>query len=200
MGLGSLVKFNPVVQGVGTTVGVAKGIAGALSPGGASGNENYLSNEQQKQNNYSAKIQERSREAAQEYRSNLAATQARQGQLAEESGRRDLATNMAGVRTASNRRGLLYSGIRQGAEAEAGQSYASNLGAQKQRIKDSTEATADAMESKAIGAGVANQQMMQAQADANYQSALNQRMAKNQMINSLLGTAGSAAGMFAGKV
>lgn len=138
-------------------------------------------------------------QTATDYRTNLGRTQAGLMDVQTDKARRGLAENIAGVRQAANRRGMLYSGLRSGAESEAAGKYASGLSAQRAKIGEETEAKANKLEDLAIEAALQEQQARGKLSDIDYKRALEQRKARNDMMGAVGGAAGGLIGTMAGK-
>lgn len=78
--------------------------------------------------------------------------------------KRQLAGNINDVKTSSNQRGLLYSGIRQGQEADARGAAASQVASARANINSKTQAQADAYDALAREGNIANQDKIMSQA------------------------------------
>ena len=131
---------------------------------------------------------------AKKFRSNLPGYKQKLGDQAETSSRRKLAETLSDVKSSFNRRGLLYSGIRQSGEVGAQADASNQLAQEKAQINDSLNQTADEYEAAALKSGLAVNDM-----EADYQSQLYSRalasmMSRNQGISSLLGAGGAVAG------
>lgn len=142
----------------------------------------------------SAALQNRLGEQAQDYRSKLPEYKSNAFNAAQDSGRQDLAQQMAGIDSASNRRGLLYSGLNQGAKQGAASKYASDMSQKQYDIGQEQEGIATGMENDAIGAGFQNLAIQRGGADTAYQAALAQRQSQNAMYGNLFGALGSVGG------
>lgn len=132
------------------------------------------------------------------YRKNLPGLQQQQFQVAEDTGKRDLAEQMGNTRKRSQQRGLLYSGLRQGQEVGDISNYSRKLSDEQARINQATNKTADTMENDAFNAGLKNSQSQLAASDLAYQRALAERAQKGQALGSLGGGIGSIVGSFLG--
>ena len=119
---------------------------------------------------------------AQDFRANLPNYEQDQQNTATDSAKAKLANTMSGIDSSANSRGLLYSGLKQGAEANAAGGYASDLAATKANINQNAESAAEGMENAAVGQGLNQQQIMQQQNDAAYQQALAAQQQKFGML------------------
>lgn len=138
---------------------------------------------------------------AKSYRANLPGTQNALANQSADVGKRNLAQNIAQTRSNASSRGLLNSGLRQGAEAGNYGSYLSGQSQARSGINQETEQNAQGMENNAISAGEKLQQQRQAMEDAiygrqqeQYQNALQQQ----QQRTGLLGGIGKSLGGMAG--
>ncbi len=131
---------------------------------------------------------------ANDYRKNLKGTQESQfGQVADVS-KRGLAQKMSGIDSSANSRGLLYSGLNQGAHAAAQAQNAGELSNARTDINTQTENTANDMENKARNMGIDDVN----QASAEWDNTYNQAMSNRQQGAQALGQVGSALGTVAG--
>lgn len=136
---------------------------------------------------------------AQNYRSGASNLKQEQGVQSEENTRQDLAQKLADVRSGANRRGLLYSGLRQGAERGAGSDAASTMASSRMNINNAVDDQANALDSQALNSAFQVQQMQQDLNDTAYQDALTRRK-QSMGIMSMLGAGlGGIAGAQAGK-
>jgi len=142
---------------------------------------------------------------ASEYRKNLAGTQEQLMNQAGDSGRRNLAEGITDSRRAMSSRGLLYSGLRQGAEAGNRSDYLSGLSQARSGINQQTTDTADQMSAQAKQSGIGAQQAQQGLADAIYNQNMQQfgiakeedskrKQALSSATGGLLGIAGNFMG------
>lgn len=148
---------------------------------------------------------------ATDYRSKLPQLQQQMFNPVADQSRRELGQQMRGINTVSNQRGLLYSGMRKGAQAEARGNMSAGLAAKRAQINANTTAQADAYDQAAVGGNREAQDMAMQQAqqkqqrnDQNYAQALErrkQRMGQTMgMANAAGQSVGSVAGALAGKM
>jgi hypothetical protein len=132
---------------------------------------------------------------AQQYRSNLGDTRAKQYAVSNQQRRRELAQDVGDVRRGASSRGLLYSGLRSSGEASAAGGAASKMAQDRERINQETEAKAQNMEREAIGLGLASQSQEQSMNQDLYNRALTSRRDKNASREALFKAGGAAGGM-----
>lgn len=131
---------------------------------------------------------------AQDFQNNLGGYQGSLNDQAENTTRNSMAQKMADVRSASNSRGLLYSGLRQGQEAGVGAESASKLANQRAAINERTQNVSNQMNQNAIQSGLQMQQAQQAMADQNYEMANKQAEQKQKAAQGLIGGIGKTVG------
>lgn len=119
---------------------------------------------------------------ASDFRKNLPSLAERQYGMAREQGLRGLADQIQGVRSGANRRGLLYSGLRQGAEGAARAGAAGELAQARAGINQNLENQAQQFEQQAVGAGLGDLGYKTDQATSAYQQALKNRQLKQAEI------------------
>lgn len=136
---------------------------------------------------------------ATDFRSNLPGYQEKSLGVQQDSLRRDLAKNLAGVDRSSNRRGLLYSGLREGGRAQAIGGYGSALAQRRAGINDASEQMASGMEDRAIQADIQRVGLENQGNQSAYQAALARREGNNAGMAGLMGGIGSFMGSAAGK-
>ncbi len=135
---------------------------------------------------------------ARAYRERMGEMKQSQGVQAQENSRQGLSSKIADIRSGSNKRGLLYSGLRQGAEAQAGTDAAGELAQQRAQINTQVEDQANQLDSQALGSAFATQKAQQDLNDSAYQDAL-QRKKQGMGIMSMVGSGiGAMAGSKAG--
>lgn len=139
-------------------------------------------------------MQNKAQERAKSFRDNMGNVRKEQEGMAEEQARSGLATKIAGNKAGFAGRGLLYSGLKQGADVDAATDSASNLAQQKVGIGQALESQAQDLENQAMGAGMSVAGMQS--------QALTQKMAfeqaKQQQRGAVLGGLFSAAGQIGG--
>lgn len=136
---------------------------------------------------------------AKDYRTKLNQTRGEMYDQAADVGRRGLAQQMAGVNKQANQRGLLYSGLKQGAQAQKAAGYAGNLSRAQQNIYDATENQAQELEQGAINADIQQAMAERSATDAAYNAALQARNNRNGLLGSLFSAGGTIAGSALGK-
>lgn len=132
---------------------------------------------------------------ASSYRSKLPEQQEKLYSSVAGQARRSLAEQLGGVRSGYNRRGLLYSGLRQGAEADLRGQTAAGLAQARQSINDQTEKQARTMEENVGRAATGSQLESLAQEDMIMQQAMQNVMSRLQMWSGI----GQAAGTLGGQ-
>jgi hypothetical protein len=96
---------------------------------------------------------------AQDYRAALPGLQNQMMDSASDDARRGLSSQMTGIKKAANQRGLLYSGLRAGSEAQAAGEASSGLAQERARINEQTQGQADAYDRMAAQGNLAHQEM-----------------------------------------
>lgn len=124
--------------------------------------------------------------------------QQQQGVQASEDSRRGLASKMSNIKSQSNKRGLLYSGLKQAQESGAQQQAGSQLAAQQANINNKVQDQSEALQNQAIQSGFALQEAQQRASDQNYSNAMGAKQARTGAVTGLLGSIGGAVGGFAG--
>lgn len=117
---------------------------------------------------------------ADDFRANLGSFKQGQQAMVGDSGRRDLAERMAGIKAGANSRGLLYSGLRAGEEAGAQSDLASNLSSAQRDINVGAEEQARGLDEQAAKSGIAVQQAEQERQNKIYQQAMSNQQQKLQ--------------------
>jgi len=146
-----------------------------------------------------AQVRDQQIKEANKFRENLPEYQKKLGDQAEVSSRRKLANTLGEVKSGYNRRGLLYSGLRQSGEAGAQADASMQLAQERAQISDSLNQTADQYEAAALNSALQVNDMEADFQNQLYSRALNAMMARNQGIGSLLSAGGVAAGLAIGK-
>lgn len=129
-----------------------------------------------------------------EFRNNIPGMAEEQTAHAADTGRRELAANLAGNKEGASRRGLLYSGLKQGADLDAHSAYAAGLASKRASINADLEDKATQMEDAAIGGAFDDQKTQQSA----YDQAFQQRQARNASRNQAIGQLGGGLGSLAG--
>ena len=140
------------------------------------------------------KLQKSREKEAKSFRKQLPQLEKEQQASASDAARRDLASKMSGIKEGANARGLLYSGLRQGAESAAAQESASNLAAQKAAINARLQGQAKALDEAALSGQIGIQGLQSQQADINLQDELARRQARTQGLAGLFGAGGQLGG------
>lgn len=131
---------------------------------------------------------------AKEFRQNMPSLQEKAfGNVAARENAR-LGQEVKGIQASSNRRGLLYSGLREGQESGAKAASASNLAGQRMSINDAYEQKAKQMEMNAMDTAFKQQQSQQQIEDEIYNQALANVANKNAATSALIGAGGQLAG------
>lgn len=143
-------------------------------------------------------IRQQQTQKAKELRQQMPALQKEQQAQVQNRGREDLARQMSGVRQNFGTRGLLYSGLRRGAESQAAGNVAAQGAQQIAQGNALLSGQLEQAEGNAIQTGLQEQELKQREADRAYEQALAARAQKSQGMASAAGGIGSLAGMFAG--
>ena len=115
-----------------------------------------------------------------------------------ENQKRGLASQMAQIDQGASGRGLLYSGLRDGAQANANSQYASEMANKRVQVNTEAEDQVMKMEDSAAQAGFAQQKAQDDAAKSAYDQAVLKRQGDLQTKGQILGLAGRGAGMAAG--
>lgn len=121
------------------------------------------------------------------------------GAQAQDQGTRELQGQTSGINRNMNQRGLLYSGLNQGAQAGAGSAYASALAKRRSQINEQSDSIADQMDQRSIDAGFQEQQLRAAAAKAAYEQQVQNKQNEDKSRGSLFGALGSLGGSLFGK-
>lgn len=132
--------------------------------------------------------------AAKQFRSGLPAYEQQQYLGAENNARRNLANKMSGITGNYASRGLLYSGLKQGAQSQAGSDTASQLAQQRMGINTGALDMANQMENQAIQSGMQTQAMKQQLKDDEYNRNLQYQQASQQGAGGLTRNLGGGIG------
>lgn len=103
-----------------------------------------------------ASVHDSVRNMAKDFRTNLGGYKTEQYGLAARQGAGKLKENLGLIKRGSNQRGLLFSGLRQGAEGNARASMAALLANQRAQINTDANALADTYDNQAATLGLAN--------------------------------------------
>jgi hypothetical protein len=143
-------------------------------------------------------MQQLSAANATSFNNNLPAYQQQLYTQADNSARNDLANKMNDVKYQANKRGLLYSGLKQGAEAGLQGQAAGGLANQRANINNTTQGQANDMTSQAVGLGINNRLLQNQMNQANYQGNMGNWQEQQQGMSKLAKGAGLLAGGIAG--
>lgn len=135
---------------------------------------------------------------AKKFRAQMGDMSQKQYQQAEDTSRRGLAESMSGIKQGASQRGLLYSGLRSGAEANAASGAQSDLAAQRAEINQNLENTAQGMEQGALQSGMQRYGTQLQQSSDTYQQALQKMKDQQAQQAGIMGAAGSVGGMLLG--
>jgi hypothetical protein len=114
-------------------------------------------------------------------------------------GRRALSEQMAQTNKGFASRGMMYSGARQKALGQESANMSGQVAQQNQMIHTGLQDEWEGMRQSAIKAGVDQQQLLQAQADFTYETALANLRSKNSAIGQLASLGGAViGGMYGG--
>lgn len=135
---------------------------------------------------------------AQSFQSNLPGYQAQLYTQQENNARNQMAQKLNDVKTSANQRGLLYSGLKQGQEAQVGGQTATGLANTRANINTGTQNMSNQMNQNATQFGLGVQQQQQQMNDYNYQQQLGQQQQKQAAAQGFLGGVGKMVGAAAG--
>lgn len=130
-------------------------------------------------------LQQQQVDYAKKFRENLGGMEEQAFRPQRESAVTSLAQQQQNIRAGASNRGLLYSGLRQQDEANAGANTEANLQNKRADINNSFKQSANAFDQQALSSGMQIQQNAQDIQDQLYNQALNQYQQKN---GSLLGS------------
>ena len=145
-------------------------------------------------------IQQQQMERAKQFRAGLDNMRQEQYGAAEEQSRQGLASQIAQNKAGFSARGLLFSGLRQGADVDAQTESATNLAKTKTDINQGLEAQAQDLENQAMGSASSLAAMNSQNLMMKQQLDLAKQSQRNQVLGSLLGAGGMiGGGYFGGK-
>ncbi len=201
MGFFDDLKQNPVTA-IGTGLGtIAAGLPGAIV-GGFGGSvfdqKGGGANPPPPVDPSLGSLQQQHVKEASDFRSNLPGYEKDASQSLANQSRRQLAGDIATNNMASNRRGLLGSGINQAANARSSGNAAVGYANANQQMQNQLQQQADTMESAAINNGYQYWQSAKGVQDSAYNAALNNMMASRSGVTSLIGAGSKGAGMALG--
>jgi hypothetical protein len=136
---------------------------------------------------------------AKQFREGLPGLQANASSQIEREGNQAVATAVKGTRQGYNSRGLLYSGMREGAELGAKSRIASTMAEQRTQSNKSLQDLAAAKENTAMQVGMQGYQQALQRQDQIEQINLQNSIARTQALQQLSQVAGYAAGSIYGK-
>ena len=143
-------------------------------------------------------IRQQQTQKAKEMRQNMGGLQKENQMQVQNQGREELARQMSGVRQNFGTRGLLYSGLRRGAESQAAGNVAAQGAGQIAQNNQLLTGQLEQAEGNAIQTGLQEQALKQQEADRAYETALANRANRNNVLGSLVGAGSSVAGNYAG--
>lgn len=185
--VGGAVAGGAIMGPVGSLIGGQAGMGGA----GGMGSSGY---QPEQVDPRLKEISQRQLKTAQDYRTNSENLKGQQGRQAGEGSRQNLAKSMTGINQNTNARGLLYSGVRQGAQQAAASDESARLAAQRSQINQQIEDQANQLDTSALNSAYSVQSMQQQMNDAAYKQALLNK--QNEF--SALGSAGKMFGSLVG--
>lgn len=145
-----------------------------------------------------AQYQKQQAAAATDFRTKMPSVAEQQQNQLKENSRRSLASDLSGARGNFSQRGLLYSGLRRGAETDIASNAAAQNAAQRANVNQTLESQAQGLEQGAIGSGMQLQQQRQSAADADYEAKMAALQQRQSAISGLGGALGGLGGMFLG--
>jgi hypothetical protein len=122
-----------------------------------------------------AALRNKQLQTAQDYRAKLGQTKQEYGDIAAEGIRGDISQGLKGIKQGASSRGLLYSGLRGGEEANLQTGGASRLAGAQKGINESTENQANAYDAAALGQNYQGTQAGFGPSDIAYNAAIRQR-------------------------
>ncbi len=143
-------------------------------------------------------IRDQQLKQATDFRNNLGNYKQAQGTAATDNARRSLASDLSGVTASTNKRGLLYSGLRQGAEAGERAKVGAALNQRQYDIGQSADTQANALDAKALQSGMSVQGLQQGRENeiSNRMQTIDQQKqkARNGLIGGVMQGVGSMFG------
>lgn len=146
-----------------------------------------------------AKIRQQQTEQAKSFRAGLPGEQARQNERLQSESRLNLANRLGGVNRNMASRGLMYSGLNQGAQAQERASAAGDLAGNIAQSNAGLENQAQGLENTAVQGGLQQAGLAQGRADLDMAQALEQRRMQQQAQSGLFGAVGGLLGGMAGR-
>jgi len=134
------------------------------------------------------------RKQAEAFKANLPNYKKSQYNLQAVDAKRDFANQLADIRQKANSRGLLYSGLRAGGEAESRGQLAGNLAGIKSNVNQSAEDQARELELQALNSAQGNVNLQNNREDILYNQALANKQAKLSALTDAAGVAGKLIG------
>lgn len=131
---------------------------------------------------------------AQDFRQQAPEMQAQQTRQAQDTSRRSVSQDIAGVNKDTSRRGLLYSGINQGQQQQARQQETQALTQNVANIQSNIEGKAQDLEGKALSSMQTYTAQQQAANNADLQKRVAVQQANNSATSGLFGGLGSVLG------
>lgn len=141
-----------------------------------------------------AAIRDFQQRQAKEFRQNLGSNKQAAYQGAENSARQQLAQNIGAVKRDFNRRGLLFSSLRQGGELGEQANTTAQLAQQRARINEAMDTAANEYDKAALDSGLQINEMEMDYQQQLYNRALSNMMQRNQNMSSIGGAVGTGTG------
>lgn len=132
---------------------------------------------------------------ATDFRASMPQKQQQYGKMAEDQSRQALAQQMHQIGQSANQRGLLYSGIKTGAESGAAAQNSGELANKKSQINQELEGQAQELENRAITGAMNAEKSQQETYNQAYQSALGRKSLGGKVMGNVAGGIGSALGL-----
>lgn len=144
-------------------------------------------------------LRQRMGKEAKDFRSNLGKFKNEKYGMVADAGREELANTTKGIRTAANQRGLLFSGMREGEEANARSRMASILAAQRAEINKEAEELATSKEQSVANVGLAGYDAAIKRADDAYSVMLQNEIQRRKGLAQIGEGVGYGFGAYYGK-
>lgn len=135
---------------------------------------------------------------ASEYEKSMPGMKERAFGAAADVGRKEVGQEIGNIRKGTQRRGLLYSGLREGAEAGAVGDMQSRVASQQSQIADEMENRRQELQDAAAQAGLGKMAAEAGLASGDINMTLQNALARRQAMGSLLGGIGGLAGAYIG--
>lgn len=146
-----------------------------------------------------AELKRRQAEQARDFRTNIEGYKSNAFNQVAKLEKEALGKRMHDVRLDAKRRGLMFSGIRQGNEAKAQSDSSAQLAQSRFDINDLAEQEAQGLEADAIDSGVQQQKMVSQINDSIYNQAIKNMLNRRAGLSSLAGAGGTLVGTAAAR-